>query len=158
MVGRTATRVAHSWRCGRKPKSGDTRPHRIEAFGDVIRAAIEASLDVNFTELADMLRHEHGVSFVRSTIWRFFARQGITFKKPRTPASRDDPTSQPAGWPGSTSLAHSDSAFSYHIRLVQFLEAWALVHGPEAGTTRNRVLVTIRCSERRRAWQRGSSG
>lgn len=83
----TAVRWVHVWRttgvaiaC---PKGGDTRSHRIEAFRDVILAAIDAELDVTLTELADMLRQEHGVSFARSTLWRFLDRQGLTFKKNR---------------------------------------------------------------------------
>ena len=83
----TAVRWVHIWRATgiafAKPKGGDTRSHRIEAFRPVILAAIEAELDVTLTELAGMLRHEHGVSFARSTIWRFLVRQGITFKKNR---------------------------------------------------------------------------
>ena len=83
----TAVRWVHVWRstgvATARPKGGDTRSHRVEAFGDVILAAIDAELDITLTELTDMLRQEHGASFARSTIWRFLDRQGITFKKNR---------------------------------------------------------------------------
>ena len=55
----------------------------------MILAAVEAELDVTLTELADMLRREHGVSFARSTIWRLLDWQGLTFKNvwPAPPSS-----------------------------------------------------------------------
>ena len=60
----TAVRWAHVWRttgvAAAKPKGGDTRSHRIEAFRDVILAGIEVELDVTLTELADMLRQLSG--------------------------------------------------------------------------------------------------
>ena len=83
----TAVRWMHVWRttgvAAAKPKGGDRRSHRIEAFRYVILAAIDAEPDVTLTELADMLRREHGVVFARSTVWRLLDRQGITFKKNR---------------------------------------------------------------------------
>ncbi len=66
-----------------KPKGGDTRSHRIEAFRDVILPTIEAEPDVTLTEPADRLRREHGVTFARSTIWRLLDLQGSTFKNNR---------------------------------------------------------------------------
>jgi len=54
-----------------KPRGGDTRSHRIEAYRDVILAAIDAQVDITLVELADMLCREHGVSFAPSTVWRF---------------------------------------------------------------------------------------
>jgi transposase len=80
----TAVRWVHVWRTtgatAARPKGGDMRSHRIEAFRDVILGAIDVELDVTLTELANLLRQDHGVSFARSTIWRFLDRQGITFK------------------------------------------------------------------------------
>src|SRR4051812_7927288 len=37
-----------------KPKGGDRRSHRIEAYRDVILGAIEAQKDITLVELADM--------------------------------------------------------------------------------------------------------
>jgi transposase len=63
------------------PKGGDLRSDRIEAFRDVILAAIEAQKDVTLVELAAMLMREHGASFAPSTVHRFLARHRITLKK-----------------------------------------------------------------------------
>lgn len=67
-----------------KPQGGDTRSHHIEAFRDVILAAIEAQKDVSLVELAELLRTGHGVSFAASTVWRFLDRHAMTFKKNST--------------------------------------------------------------------------
>jgi len=81
----TAIRWLRAWRDeGRStalPMGGDVRSYRIEAFGDVILAAIEARKDITLGELADMLRRDHAASFASSTIWRFLDRHALTFKK-----------------------------------------------------------------------------
>ena len=64
-----------------KPQGGDTRSHRVEAFGFVILGAIDAQKDISLVELAELLRSEHGASFAASTVWRFLDRHGMTFKK-----------------------------------------------------------------------------
>ncbi len=78
----TAVRWVHVWRntggAAAKPKGGDTRSHRIEAFRDVILIGVGAEPDVTHSERPDRLRREHGVSFARSTIWRLLDRQGTT--------------------------------------------------------------------------------
>jgi transposase len=66
-----------------KPKGGDLRSHRIEAYRGVVLGAIEAKVDITLVELAEMMRREHGVSFAPSTVWRFLDRHDITFKKNR---------------------------------------------------------------------------
>jgi transposase len=81
----TAIRWLRAWRDeGRStalPMGGDVRSHRIEAFGDVILAAIKAQKDITLAELADMLHQDHGASFASSTIWRFLGCHDLTFKK-----------------------------------------------------------------------------
>lgn len=67
-----------------KPQGGDRRSGRIEAYKDVILAAIDAQADITLAELADLLREQHGVSFAPSTIWRFLDRHGLTVKKNST--------------------------------------------------------------------------
>lgn len=76
-----------------KPQGGDRRSGRIDAHGDLIRAAIAETPDMTLEELQAMLRG-HGLSFGIGTLWRFFDRHKITRKKrPRTPPSRTGPTS-----------------------------------------------------------------
>ena len=94
----TSVRWVRVWRetgaMAAKPKGGDRRSHRIEAFGDFILSAIEAQVDITLAELADLLQREHGASFAPSTIWRFLNRHGISIKKKlRAPASKTGPTS-----------------------------------------------------------------
>ena len=55
----------------------------IEAYRDVVLAAIDTQVDITLVELADMLRREHGASFAPSTVWRFLDRHDMTIKKNR---------------------------------------------------------------------------
>jgi transposase len=83
----TAVRWLKAWRetgaTTAKPKGGDLRSHRIEAYREVIFAAVEAQADVTLDELSELLRRDHGAGFAVSTVWRFFARHGVTLKKNR---------------------------------------------------------------------------
>jgi len=92
----SAVRWVRAWRTEGQtealPQGGDLRSHRIEAYRDVILAAIEAEVDITLVELAELLRSQHGASFAPSTVWRFLDRHDLTFKKngarQRTGASR----------------------------------------------------------------------
>jgi len=64
-----------------KPQGGDRRSRRIEAYREVILAAVEQQVDITLVEITDMLRADHGASFSASTIWRFLDRHAMTFKK-----------------------------------------------------------------------------
>jgi len=64
-----------------KPKGGDRRSQRIEAYCDVILGAIDAQVDITLGELAELLAHEHGTRFAPSTVWRFLDRHAMTVKK-----------------------------------------------------------------------------
>jgi transposase len=81
----TAVRWVCAWRVdGRMtalPQGGDLRSHHIEAYGDVILAAIEAEVDITLVELAELLRRQHDAPFAPSTVWRFLDRHALTFKK-----------------------------------------------------------------------------
>jgi transposase len=83
----TAVRWVSAWRASgatrAKPKGGDLRSQRIEAYREVIFAAVDARKDITLGELAEMLRGEHEAHFANSTIWRFFDRHDVTFKKNR---------------------------------------------------------------------------
>lgn len=81
----SAIRWVREWRTTgarrAKPQGGDRRSHRIEAYRDILLAAIEAKVDITLVELAEMLRGEHGAVFAPSTIWRFLDRHAMTVKK-----------------------------------------------------------------------------
>ena len=71
-----------------KPQGGDRHSHRIEAQADLIMALVDETSDITLMELQARLA-EQGHRFGIGTLWRFFDRRGITWKKrPRTPASK----------------------------------------------------------------------
>ena len=72
---------------------GDVRSHRIDAFRDEILALVEATPDMTLAEIAGHLHRTHGVQLALSTVFRFFRRHGVTYKKRRrTPPNRIAPT------------------------------------------------------------------
>ena len=91
----TAVRWVRAWRAeGRAtalPQGGDLRSHRIEAYGGMILAAIEAEVDITLVELADLLRSQHGASFAPSTVWRFLDRHDLSFKKTAHASEQERP-------------------------------------------------------------------
>lgn len=66
-----------------KALGGDRRSHRIEAHRERILRAIEAKPDLTLVEIAAMLKAETGETFAASSVWRFFDRHAISFKKNR---------------------------------------------------------------------------
>ncbi|MFH5927602.1 helix-turn-helix domain-containing protein [Roseomonas sp. SXEYE001] len=75
-------RVFHATGATRaRPKGGDQRSQRIEAYRAVILGAVDAKVDITLVELAEMLRREHGAHFAPSTVWRFLDRHAMTLKK-----------------------------------------------------------------------------
>jgi len=76
-----------------KPQGGDRRSGRIEAHAALILALVQETPDITLAELRAKLA-ERGISVGISTLWRFFERRRITFKKSlRTRPSRAVPTS-----------------------------------------------------------------
>ena len=70
------------------PQGGDHRSQRIEAERALILGIVERTGDITLVELQAELA-THGHRFAIGTLWRFFARNGITWKKrPPTPRSR----------------------------------------------------------------------
>ncbi len=70
-----------SYRPGRQ--GGDRRSQRIEARAAAVLALIEETPDMTPAEIAAHLEDAHGLRVSQSTVWRFFHRRGITFKKNR---------------------------------------------------------------------------
>ncbi len=76
-----------------KPHGGDRRTAKVEGHASFILDAIEREPDPTLAELREMLA-ARGVSVSVATLWRFFARHGITRKKRAvTQPSRAGPTS-----------------------------------------------------------------
>ena len=101
----TAIKWVRAWRLtgSYRPRAqgGDRRSQRIEARAETVLALLEATPDMTLAEIAAHLESEHGLRVSQSTVWRFFRRRRITFKKTRTPASSNDLMCCAAGGPGS---------------------------------------------------------
>ena len=65
-------------------QGGDRRSARIEAEAGFILAEIAKTPDITLAELQAKLEEERGLHAGIGTIWRFFHRRRITFKKNRT--------------------------------------------------------------------------
>ena len=83
----TAVKWVRRWRdtgtAAPRPQGGDKRSDRIEAHAEEILGLIAARHDVTLAEIASQLERRHGQKFALSTVWRFFDRHGVTFKKNR---------------------------------------------------------------------------
>ena len=89
----SAVRWVQEWRSTGRTlplrRGGDRRSGRIERHGDFLLDKIEEVPDVTLSELRELLRQARGLSVATSTLWRFFERHGVTFKKRRRmPASK----------------------------------------------------------------------
>lgn len=83
----TAVKWVQQWRreghVRAKAKGGDTRSHRLEAYGEEIIALIEETPHITLAEIAAHLDETHGVKAAQSSIWRLLDRRGWTYKKNR---------------------------------------------------------------------------
>ena len=71
-----------------RPQGGDRHSHRIEAHADFILGLVTKTPDITLVEIRARLA-EQGVPVAVSTLWRFFDRRSVTFKKkPRMRASK----------------------------------------------------------------------
>lgn len=92
-------------------RTGDLRPgwqgqpkgSKLDPHEDFILALVEANEDITLTEIGERLGQERGVIACPSTIWLFFDKRDITYKKrPGMPPSSSAPTSNVPVRPGST--------------------------------------------------------
>lgn len=65
----------------------------LDAYRDDILALVEEEVDITLDEIVVHVRQTYGLETSKSSVDRFFARHGVTFKKRlRTPASRNGRT------------------------------------------------------------------
>jgi transposase len=62
-------------------KSGKPPGSRLDPHADYLLALIEQNRDLTLTELVAALEHERGVRVGLTTMWKFLAQRGLTFKK-----------------------------------------------------------------------------
>ena len=85
----TSTGETTAQRQGRPPGS------KLDAHEAFLLALIAEKVDITLSEMQARLRAEHGVCAGLGTLWRFFARRAVTWKKSRrTRPSRIAPTWQ----------------------------------------------------------------
>lgn len=65
-------------------QGGDYRSHRIEAHAEDIFTLVNDRPDITLVEITEHLEQECNLRVAPSTVWRFFDRHGVTFKKNRT--------------------------------------------------------------------------
>ena len=83
------------------PRGGDRRSGRIEGAAAFLLAKVEETPDITLAELQALLK-ERDLSVGTGTVWRFFDRHGISFKKNRARRRAGSALTSPrAGWPGS---------------------------------------------------------
>jgi transposase len=79
------------WRAtgsARPGKQGQPRHSKLDAFEAQILAMVAENKDIALYEIADRLAEQYGVRAAPSTVWHFFDKRSITFKKRRRmPAS-----------------------------------------------------------------------
>ncbi len=73
-----------------RPQGGDRRSGRIEAQAGFLLGQVDQRPDVTLAELQALL-FERGVAVGIATVWRFFERRGLSFKKTAHAAEQDRP-------------------------------------------------------------------
>ena len=80
-----------------KRSSGDVRPAKqgkpkgavLDAHADFILGVLAEAPDTTLDEMVERLREERAVTVVRTAVWKFLDRRGLTHKKrPPMPASK----------------------------------------------------------------------
>jgi len=80
-----------------QPQGGDRRSSAIERHQEWLLALVDETPDLTLVEIRDRLS-ERGLPAAISTIWRFFDRHGISFKKNRA-RGRTSPSGRGRGAP-----------------------------------------------------------
>jgi transposase len=86
----------------RAGRQGRPRGSKLDAHEGFLLALIDEADDITLAEMQARLRVERRVSAGLGTLWRFFARRAVTWKKRRrTRPSRTAPTWRPRAKRGS---------------------------------------------------------
>jgi transposase len=76
-------RLWHATGSARPSKQGQPRHSKLDAFEAQILAMVEENKDIALYEIAERLAAKYGVQAAPSTVWHFFDKRFITFKKRR---------------------------------------------------------------------------
>jgi len=92
----SAIRWVQRWRSSgelaAKRRGGGTPP--LEAHAALLLSLVAEQPDLTLDEWCVLLR-EHGITTSRVSVWRFFDRHAVSYKKFCTPASKSGRTSPP---------------------------------------------------------------
>ena len=73
----------------RPAKQGKPKGSVLDAHADFILGALAEAPDTTLDEMVERLREERAVTVVRTAVWKFLDRRGLTHKKrPPMPASK----------------------------------------------------------------------
>jgi transposase len=74
----------------RPAKQGKPKGSVLDGHADFILRALAEAPDTTLDEMVERLREERGVTVVRTAVWKFLDRRGLTHKKrPPTPANKN---------------------------------------------------------------------
>ena len=62
-------------------KQGQPSGSKLDAYEAHILSMVEENKDIALYEIAERMGVEYGIGVVPSTVWQFFAKRGITYKK-----------------------------------------------------------------------------
>jgi len=62
-------------------KQGQPSRSKLDPHEGFLLGLIETAPDITLSEMVERLAVERGVRVVASTVWGFFAKRGVTFKK-----------------------------------------------------------------------------
>lgn len=87
----------------RPGRQGQPKRSKLDAHEAFILELVADNKDIALHEIAERLAEERGLRVAPSTVWHFFAKRGITYKKKRRMRRNSSvPTSSPADRSGST--------------------------------------------------------
>ena len=101
----SAIRYVQRWRATgsvKQDRMGQPGGAKLNLHQDWILKLIEDEPDLTLSEIGEQVRYKHRVKASIGTLWNFFDRNGVSFKKTHTPPNRNGLTSPPANGTGLT--------------------------------------------------------